>query len=420
MMVNTHPKIKAIQQIHRPAQSARELGYRMPAQWEPQACVWVVPPHNPETWPGCFEAAQQQHADWVEAMRPHVEVRTAAELGIATDDSWIRDFGPLFVVKHPPPTDPKPCSGCCGTGGSCASRSSNAQTEAQADAEAQPHCDNPAKSTSCESAPQTTLNADTSATAIQDPLAAHDFHFNAWGAKYEGQRPLDDVVPQHLAKSMGIPLWVHDFVLEGGSIDVNGKGAVMTTRQCLFSANRNPWASAEVIEQTLHDALGTRHVIWLPGGIVGDDTDGHIDDVARFVNAQTVVVVVAPEGHSDHAITRRNLNALRDAVDQDGNKLNIIGLPTPDPVIYDFPNLPGVDEPGQHPVPASYANFLISNSAVFVPVFGQASDDIACAVLERVLPGKSIVPIRAEHLAVGLGALHCLSMQQPQVFAPGS
>ena len=349
-MLNPHPTIDAIDTIERPEKSAKQLGYRMPGEFEPIECVWVVPPHNEETWPGCFEAAQAQHADWVDAMRPYVEVKTPGSLGIDTNDSWVRDFGPIFVV--------------------------NDQTK---------------------------------------QLAVHDFHFNSWGAKYEEVRPLDDVVPQHLASKLGLPLWVHDFVLEGGSIDVNGKGTVMTTQQCLFNANRNPWAPPEVIEQTLHEALGTRHIIWLPGGIAGDDTDGHIDDVARFVSPDCVAVAVAPEGHADHATTQRNLDALKQARDQGGHPLQIVGLPTPEPIIYDFPNLPSVETPGPAPVPASYANFLIANDAVFVPAFDQEADDVACGVLEKVLPGRSIVPVRAEHLVVGLGALHCLSMQQPAV-----
>lgn len=375
-MLQPHPTIDAIESIERPTQSARELGYRCPAEFEPVECVWVVPPHNEETWPGCFEAAQKQHADWVERMRPYVEVRTTDALGIATDDSWIRDFGPIFVVK--------------GTGEQ-GPRGQVKSSEAH--------------------------RSDTSplGPSAPWPLACHDFHFNSWGAKYEEVRPLDDVVPQHLASKLGLPLWVHDFVLEGGSIDVNGKGTVMTTQQCLFNANRNPWAPPELIASKLHETLGTHHIIWLPGGIAGDDTDGHIDDVARFVSPECVAVAVAPEDHPDHATTQRNLKSLQQAKDQDGDDLYIVGLPTPEPIIYDFPNLPSVDTPGPAPVPASYANFLIANDAVFVPVFGQDTDDVACGVLEKVLPGRTIVPVRAEHLVVGLGALHCLSMQQPRV-----
>lgn len=375
-MPQTHPTIDDIESIERPTQSARALGYRCPAEFEPTECVWVVPPHNDETWPGCFDAARAQHADWVDLMRPHVEVRTPNSIGIETNDSWIRDFGPIFVVKG---------SGAEGPRGQVK--------------------DDPAAA----------LSTSPLSPSAPWPLACHDFHFNSWGAKYEEVRPLDDVVPQHLANKLGLPLWVHDFVLEGGSIDVNGKGTVMTTQQCLFNANRNPWARPEVIEETLHETLGTRHVIWLPGGIAGDDTDGHIDDVARFVSPECVAVVVAPEGHADHATTQRNLEALRQAKDQDGQPLHIVGLPTPEPIIYDFPEFPSVESPGPAPVPASYANFLIANDAVFVPTFGQYTDEIACGVLEKVLPGRSIIPVRAEHLVVGLGALHCLSMQQPAI-----
>ena len=239
------------------------------------------------------------------------------------------------------------------------------------------------------------------------PLACHDFHFNSWGEKYE-VRDLDDVVPQLVAKELGLPIWVHDFVLEGGSIEVNGRGTVMTSEQCLLNANRNPAMNRKQIVDKLHETLGTRHVIWLPGGIEGDDTDGHIDDVARFISPDTVAIIAAEPGHADHAMTQANLKALRGATDQDGNTLNIVQLPVPQPVIYEYPE-------GKSPVPASYANFLIANKHVFVPVFGQASDERALRVLDDAMGGCTIVPIRAEHLVVGLGALHCLSQQQPAV-----
>lgn len=375
-MLEPHPTIDTFDTIDRPSQSASELGYRCPAEFEPVECVWVVPPHNEETWPGCFEAAQAQHADWVDLMRPYVEVRTPGSLGIDTDDSWIRDFGPIFVVKGQGARGPR----------------------GQVQGNTPPN-----------------RNTRSLGPSAPSPLACHDFRFNSWGAKYEAVRPNDDVVPQHLASKLGLPLWVHDFVLEGGSIELNGKGTLMTTQQCLFNANRNPWAKPDEIERMLHDTLGVRHIIWLPGGIAGDDTDGHIDDVARFVSPNCIAIVVAPKGHPDHAMTQRNLDALKQARDQDGQPLHIVGLPVPEPIIYDFPELPSVESPGPAPVPASYANFLITNDAVFVPVFDQPTDEIACGVLEKVLPGRSIVPVRAEHLVVGLGALHCLSMQQPAV-----
>ncbi len=333
-------------ELNVPEGSAASLGYRMPGEFEGLSCVWVVEPRNKETWPGCLEEARGEFAAWVGLMRGAVEVRVVGELEIETDDSWVRDFGPIFVVRDEGD----------GQGGG---------------------------------------------------IACHDFHFNSWGGKYE-LRGKDDVVPQRIAKELGVPIWVHDFVLEGGSIDVNGRGTVMTTEQCLLNPNRNPGLTREQIEGKLHETLGTRHVIWLPGGIAGDDTDGHIDDVARFVSPGTVVAVSAGEGHPDYEVTQKNLRALRGAVDQDGGALRVVELPMPEPVFYDYPD-------GRGQVPASYANFLIANGHVFVPTFNQAGDDVAMGVLEGVMAGFTVIPVPARWLVVGLGALHCLSQQQPAV-----
>ena len=323
----------------------------MPAEWERQACVWLVRPHNPETWPSCLDQAQVQWDAFVDVLRRYTPVSLVEGLGIATNDSWVRDFGPIFVVS---PSE-----------------------------------------------------------AIGGRLGAHDFRFNGWGDKYE-QRELDDAVPRQIADRLGVALWRHDLVLEGGSIEVNGRGTVMTTEQCLLNPNRNPSLTRSQLEAKLHETLGTTHCIWLPGGIVGDDTDGHIDDIARFVSPDTVVAVAPPSSHADHAMLSRNLDALQQARDQDDRPLTVIKLPAPEPIYYDFPADrfgPG----GRAPVPASYANFLISNGAVIVPVFGQASDDEAVRILEDAMPGYTVEPVRAEHLVVGLGAFHCLSQQQPAV-----
>lgn len=337
-----HDRIEAFDSLMRPDASALSLGYRMPGEFEPLSCVWLAPPSNPETWPGCLDEAQKQFVDWADALKRAVKVRTTDELGIPTNDSWIRDFGPIFVVRE----------------------------------------------------------------AEDAPLACHDFHFNTWGGKYEA-RPLDDVTPQHVARELGIPIWVHDFVLEGGSIDVNGQGTVLTTEQCLLNPNRNPGLTRQQIEAKLHETLGTRHVVWLPGGIEGDDTDGHIDDVARFVSPDTVVVISAAAGHPDHKITRANVQALRGATDQAGRALRVIELPVPEPILYDYPG----EGPG--PVPASYANFLIANGHVFVPIFGQSGDEKALLGLSGAMPGYTVIPVQADRLVVGLGALHCLSQHQP-------
>lgn len=369
---STHPHISSFDRLTQLPRTARELGYRMPAEWAPQSCVWLVRPFNSETWPGCMNEAVAQWDAFAGALSEVVPVSTTQAMKIETVDSWIRDFGPIFVTRSSPESlVPGPASA---------------------------------------SGKDPGLGTRDSGLAA---LAAHDFRFNGWGGKYE-DRTLDDVVPQELAHRLGFPVWVHDFVLEGGSIEVSGAGTVMTTEQCLLNDNRNPHLTKADIEARLHDALGTSHVIWLPGGIVGDDTDGHIDDIARFVNETTVVAVAPPAGHPDYDILSQNLRALRGQRDQDGRKLEVVELPAPEPIEYCFP--PDRFGPGGvNPVPASHANFLISNGSVFLPVFGGESDDAAVRVMEQVMPGYRIVPLRADKLVVGLGSFHCLSQQQPRV-----
>ncbi len=343
-----HPRMPAYRTFDR---SAKELGYRMPGEFEPVDAVWVTPPHNLETWPACFDQAAEQFARFFSLLKQSVPVRDTSKLGLATNDSWIRDYGPLFVTDR------------------------------------------------------------------NGHIACHDFVFNCWGDKYQ---PYDDDnrVATRIAEHLGLPLWKHSMVLEGGSIEVNGSGTVMTTRQCLLNPNRNPDLTASQIEEHLHNALGTRHVIWLPGGIRGDDTDGHIDDIARFVDPQTVVAVRTNDtNHPDHDTLDQNWRALETAVDQDGQRLTLLPLPMPDPVFHDFPG-DDTEPAGRRQLPASYANFLIVNRAVYVPVFGQTQDDRALAVLDAAMPGHTVVPVRSEYLVVGLGALHCLTMQQPRAETP--
>lgn len=350
-----HPKSDHFSRLEQPGRSAAELGYRMPAEWEPQSAVWVTRPHNVETWPVVMERALEQFDAWIDQLRRHVPVCVTQSLNIPTNDSWIRDYGPIFVVKDRPAT-----SG--------------------------------------------------SATPL---LAMHDFHFNAWGAKYE-LRELDDLLPQHVAHQLNLPIWVHDLVLEGGSIEVNGRGTLLTTEQCLLNPNRNPALSRRQIEAALSAALNTPNIIWLPGGIEGDDTDGHIDDIARFVNPTTIAAIRAPKNHPDHDMLERNWQALQAARDEQGGRFTLIPLPVPDPITFNYP--PDRFGPGgESPLPASYANFLITNEAVFVPVFGQPNDEPALKALEQACPEHAIIPVRSEWLVVGLGALHCLSQQQPAV-----
>ncbi len=337
-----------------PTQTACELGYHMPAEFESTDAVWFTRPHNKSTWPGCLDDAQRQFDHLIHQVERFTRAQVIGrDHDWLTNDSWIRDYGPIFV------------------------------------------------------------RAARGLARSQGGLALHDFTFNCWGNKYDDFEH-DDVIPQHVARHLDVPIWQHDFVLEGGAIDVNGQGTVMTTEQCLLNPNRNPHLSREQIEQQLHDALGTRHVVWLPGGIAGDDTDGHIDDVARFVSPSQVVAIRAAASHPDHELLERNWVALQRATEQDGQPLDVTALPVPAPIYYDYP----ADEygpGGRRQLPASYANFLIANGGVLVPTFGQPADEVALQTLRDLLPGREVVGVPCDKLVVGLGAIHCMSMQQPSV-----
>jgi len=301
-------------------------------EWVPLDAVWVTRPHAADTWPGCLDAAVGQWEAWVAAMREAVAVRVTQDEGIATNDSWVRDYAPLFARR------------------------------------------------------------------ADGPLVAHVFEFNNWGRKYPGWEA-DDAAGRAIAAATGLPAVEHGWVLEGGAIDTDGT-TLLTTEQCLLHANRNGPTTRDAVERRLHEAFALDRIVWLPGGVAGDDTDGHVDDVARFVAPGVVAAVKAPPGHEDHDITAANLAAL------DAAGLDAVVLPAPRPIRYRYPD-------GEAPVPASYANFLIANGRVFLPVFGQRGDDVAADRLGDAMPGHAVVPLRAEHLVVGLGAFHCLSMQQP-------
>lgn len=373
-----HARCEFLSQVDLPESPAEALGYRLPAEWEMQHAVWLTLPHNEATWPGCLKEARQEAEHFISQLAANVIVHTTQQVGIETNDSWIRDYGPLFVVH-----DPK------------AQASRALRVRARKESKGEEGHELPV--------PDPTLKV--------PPVAMHDFIFNNWGGKY-GDYELDDVVPQHLARQLLLPLWVHDVVLEGGSIDVNGKGTLLTTSQCLLNLNRNPHYSKQRLEELFHDAFGITHTIWLEGGIGGDDTDGHVDDIARFVGAHRVVAVRNKPGDRDHEVLERNWNILKSATDELGQPLEVIALPMPSTVRYTYPSGRDYDV-ARDGLPASYANFLISNGAVFVPTFNQPSDDEALTILSEVMPEYEIVGIPARHLLVGLGGLHCLTMQQP-------
>ena len=236
------------------------------------------------------------------------------------------------------------------------------------------------------------------------PKAIVDWNINAWGGKYPPY-DLDDVIPTLIAKEMGLPLFYPNIIMEGGSVDFNGAGTVLTSKCCLLNPNRNPHLNQEQIEKFLCDYYGVQQVLWVSEGIVGDDTDGHIDDTIRFVNEDTVVTVVESNKQSEnYALLQQNLKELKAMRLHNGKQLNIIELPMPADVIYEDQMLP-----------ASYANFYISNGHVVVPTYNCAQDDKAMQIIQTCFPTREVVGIDSSDIIWGLGSFHCLSQQEPSV-----
>ena len=234
-------------------------------------------------------------------------------------------------------------------------------------------------------------------------VAVADFEFNSWGRKLP-RWELDRRVPEAIARQLGLRHLVCPAVLEGGSIDVNGTGSLLTTRSCLLHPNRNPSMTEAQIEENLRQWLGVRNVLWLGDGIEGDDTDGHIDDLTRFVGKSRVVTVVDDNpADQNTAILAENLEALRSLRDEDGSALDIVTLPMPRKR----------REWQGHRLPCSYANFLILNGGVLVPSFDDPRDAEAARIIGSVFPGRKVVPVECADLIIGLGSIHCLSQQQP-------
>ena len=347
----------------------------MPAEWEPHEATWIGWPHNASDWPGKFAAIPWVYGEIAGRIAPgeilrvlvnsehhesrarRVLQRTGVNLSrveffrVRTDRGWTRDFGPVFVR----------CAG----------------------------------------------SSETNASGI----AIVDFKFNGW-AKYPNW-VLDNAVSAQVAGAMGIPLISTTveglpLVLEGGSIDVNGQGTLLTTEECLLDRSiqpRNPQLDRATIEAALERYLGVTQVIWLGKGIAGDDTHGHVDDVCRFVGPRTVVLCTEDDPCDiNYAPLWDNCERLKDMRVEDGSKLQIVPLPLPSPLFFDSQRLP-----------ASYANFYIANEAVLVPTFNDPKDRVALGTLAELFPDRTVVGIHAVDLLWGLGTLHCLTQQQPAI-----
>jgi agmatine deiminase len=349
----------------------RQLGYRMPAEWEQHEATWLAWPHNPEDWPGKFQPIPWVYAEIVRLLSQretvHILVQHQAEQSRArkilkraganllnlqfhqwpTNRVWTRDSGPIFVRN------------------------------------------------------------------VEGRVGLTNWHFNAW-AKYDDWQ-LDDQVPERVTELLGLPAWSPTVqladgsskrvVLEGGSIDTNGAGILLTTEECLLSEvqQRNPGVSREQLEQIFSDCLGIDQVIWLGCGVAGDDTHGHIDDITRFVGPTTIVTAVEPNTKdANHAPLAENLARLKAARSHDGKQFELVELPLPRPVVFRSQRLP-----------ASYANFYMANGLVLVPTFHDPNDRIALNILSEAFPGREVIGIHSVDLVWGLGTLHCMTQQQP-------
>ncbi|WP_404422328.1 agmatine/peptidylarginine deiminase [Nibricoccus sp. IMCC34717] len=336
-------------------------GFRMPAEWEPQEAVWFSWPHKKSTWPGKFRPIPAVFAGIVAAASRYQQVRINASF-----------------EKH-----------------AAIWRLLNA---AGADLARVTLFNHPTNDTWCrDHGPIFVRNDRTGEVAVTD------WQYNTWGGKYPPY-DLDNAIPGLIARALGERRFENPMVLEGGSIDVNGAGLLLTTEACLLNPNRNPHLNRKQIEGELRAMLGVKQVLWLGDGIAGDDTDGHIDDLSRFYKADGIVTVVEPNARDiNHRVLCENRERLADLRTPEGRKFDIMELPMPRPCYQ-----------GDYRLPASHANFLILNGAVLVPVFRQPKrDGEALERLAHCFPGRDIVPVDCLDLVWGLGTLHCISQQQP-------
>ena len=351
-------------------ETPRQLGYRMPAEWDRHDATWLAWPHNPEDWPGKFQAIPWLYAEIVRLLAAHERVHLLVQdekeqrraTGILqrahanldkvsihqwpTDRVWTRDSGPIFIRN------------------------------------------------------------------AEGRVAVTNWRFNAW-AKYSDWH-LDDQIPARAAELLSLREWQptvevngqqHRLVLEGGSIDTNGQGVMLTTEECLLSEvqQRNPGVSREQLEQAFNDYLGIDQVIWLGRGIAGDDTHGHVDDITRFVGPTTILTAVESNtSDPNHEPLAENFQRLKAARTSDGKQFTIVELPLPRPVAFRNQRLP-----------ASYANFYIANGVVLVPTFHDPNDRIALGIIAEAFPDRDVIGIHAVDLVWGLGTLHCMTQQQP-------
>lgn len=338
-------------------------GFHFPAEWAPHIATWLSWPHKEDSWPGKIGMIYNRYAEFIKVVAEgelvRINVKGEQMATFAKQQLHVAGADMSKIEFYNFPTNDAWCR---------------------------------------DHGPAFLINTETKQKVIID------WGYNAWGGKYP-PFDLDDVIPTKIAERFSLPVYHPGIVMEGGSVDFNGKGTVLTTTACLLNENRNPQLNQQQIEEYLRNFYGVEQVLWLGDGIVGDDTDGHIDDITRFVNEDTVVTVVEENKNDEnYHILQENLQMLKTMRLIDGKQLNIVELPMPAPVIYEDQRLP-----------ASYANFYIANSAVVVPTYRCANDDRALAILQECFPDRKVVGIDSTDIIWGLGSFHCLSQQEPAV-----
>ncbi|MFM9838466.1 MAG: agmatine/peptidylarginine deiminase [Cyclobacteriaceae bacterium] len=341
----------------------RDLGYHFPAEFAPHTATWLSWPHKEASWPGKIDTIFPVYAEFIkrvvegEIVNINVADEKMKQFAISHLEKVGADLNKVKFFFHP-----------------------------TNDAWCRDH------------GPAFLINVKEKKKMIVD------WGYNAWGGKYP-PFDLDDVIPTLIGKHFSIPVVNPGIVMEGGSVEFNGKGTLLTTKACLLNKNRNPHLNQKQIEEYLTNYYGVSNILWLGDGIVGDDTDGHIDDITRFVNEDTVVTVVEDNKKDEnYHLLKENVYLLEKMKLENGKPVKIVELPMPSAVVYDDQRLP-----------ASYANFYIANKYVVVPTFRDKNDDKALSILQKYFTDRKVIGLDSTDIIWGLGSFHCLSQQEPSV-----
>ncbi|MEP6746251.1 MAG: agmatine deiminase family protein [Bacteroidota bacterium] len=342
----------------------KDLGYYFPAEFAPHVATWLSWPHKEASWPGKIDVIFPSYAKFIK------ELALGEKVCINVKDEAMK----AFAIGH-------------------------LQTAA-VDLNKVEFFFNPTNDAWCrDHGPAFLINPD-----AEQKKVIVDWNYNAWGNKYPPY-DLDDVIPTLIAKEYNIPVYHPGIIMEGGSVEFNGKGTVMTSTACLLNKNRNPQLNQDQIEEYLRNYYGVEQVLWVDEGIVGDDTDGHIDDTVRFVNEDTVITVIEEnKADENYDLLQKNLAQLKQMRLLNGRQLNIVELLMPEELIYEDQRLP-----------CSYANFYIANQSVIVPTFRSNRDNKAMQIIQDCFPGRKVIGIDSTDIIWGLGSFHCLSQQEPFV-----